>query len=376
MRYQYINFDLSLANDRWARRRFHRQRYSIYADDPYWAPSLFAWSQRAVRSGHVDRMQPALIRLEAVRRRISGSGDGTSVAGMGMPISVFEEGVATVALLFDPRREDRTAYLAHLHVVNDEECLDRLLDGVSELLWERGGRRLIGPVDWSSHFGVGALLNHFNGIPPMYTPYNPPYVPELLSQSLQPFHRRRLFVHTPSTTQAAPAPSTVTMAEEEPRGLATHLLPLLQTACASAHFPPPDAREATFMLDAVGQWPSSLWVARVDGEPAGFVWLQGDFAPLLRRTQGGRNPFWLPWVAVQRRRPTRKGRLLFGAVLPKFQGRGMGRQLWAQVNRVAVAAGWRTLTIGPVDAESSAAQFLQHMGASAHQGYALYEAEL
>lgn len=321
-------------------------------------------------------MQPALIRLEAVRRRISSSGDGSSVAGMGMPVSVFEEGVATAALLFDPRREDRTACLAHLHVVNDEECLDRLLDGVSELLWERGARRLIGPVDWSPHFGVGALLNHFNGIPPLYTPYNPPYVPELLSQSLQPFHRRHLFMHTPSMARVAPAPSDLTIGEEAPRGLATHLLPLLQIACASPHFPPPDALEAAFMIDTVGQWPSSLWVARIDGEPAGFVWLQGDFAPLLRRTRGVRNPLWLPWVAVQRRRPTRDGRLLFGAVLPRFQGRGIGRQLWAHVNRVAAAAGWRTLSIGPVDVDSSAARFLQHMGAAARQAYALYEAEL
>ena len=377
MPYEYINFDLTIAADRWTRGGFFRGWRGIMADDPHWAPPPLPWLRRTLtgtRHVHIRRMAPTFLHVQAVRRRVNSRSDGDVGVGYGMSTSVFEETVGAAVLLTDPRVEDRTAYLALPHIVNDEACLDRLLESVMEQLWERGYRRLLAPIGLSPALGVGALLDYFNLTPPLHTPYNAPYVPELLAQSLEPIHAQQLFVATPpSHAQAAGGPATLVPATST--ALSGPLLPLLQSACATALFPAPDAEEARFLADVIGQWPSTIWVAEMDGAPVGFVWLQGDYAPVLRRSHGGRNPLWRPWIAYQRTRPMRAGRLLLGGVLPAWRGQGIGRQLWHHALATSHAAGWETLTAGPVDVGSPGAAFLSAQGATPQQRYTLFAGE-
>ena len=382
MPYEYINFDLTIAADRWTRQSFFRGWRTIMADDPRWAPPPLPWLRRTLTGrGHVHmrRMAPTFLHVQAVRRRVASRSDGDFGVGYGLSTSVFEETVAAAVLLTDPRMEDRTAYLAFPHIVNDEACLDRLLEGVMEQLWERGYRRLVGPIGVSPALGVGALLNYFNLTPPLHTPYNAPYVPELLAQSLEPIHEQQLFVAVPTphadAAHANAGGGPAILAPAAISALTGPLLPLLQSACASDLFPAPDAEEARFLADVIGQWPSTLWVAEMEGTPVGFVWLQGDYAPVLRRSHGGRNPLWRPWIAYQRERPMRAGRLLLGGVLPAWRGQGIGRQLWRHALATSHAAGWATLTVGPVDVRSSGAAFLTAQGATPQQRYTLFAGE-
>lgn len=106
-----------------------------------------------------------------------------------------------------------------------------------------------------------------------------------------------------------------------------YTLEQLAAACPPwAGFAAPDAEEAAFLLRWLGHWPLCGWLAHVREEPVGFVLLQPDLSPHLRRSRGGRTllgRFWLTWL---NRRPARRGRLLYGAVLPRWQGQGIGRQ--------------------------------------------------
>lgn len=378
MSFEYINFDASIADGRWSRRGFWRGWRSVVVDDPRWAPPPWPWLQRTLAPAphpHFARMHPLLFQLEAMRRRTSSHRIGAAPLGVGISSSIFEETVGATVMLTDPRAHDRTAYLALLHVANDEECLDRLIQGVMEQAWERGYGRLLGPVGLLPVLGVGALANYFNVTPPLHTPYNPPYVPELLAQSLDVAHEQELYVIEPGQLPAASGEPAVIV----PAPLSTlehELLPLLQAVAATPHFPPMDALEAAMLVDAVGQWPASLWVARVGDEPVGFVLLQDDHAPLMRRTHSGRNPLWRPWIAWQRGRPARAGRMILGGVLPARHSQGIGRQLWRHALTLGHVRGWEALTVGPVDVGSPGAGFLVHMGAEPRQRYALFASEL
>ena len=121
--------------------------------------------------------------MEALPRRRTASdySGGTGFGG-----AFMEEPVAATVMLADERRQDGTAYLSLLHCVNDNETLERLLGAVMENLWEAGCQRVIGPTGLSPHLQSGALQNFFHLAPPLHTPYNPPYVPELLESVMEP----------------------------------------------------------------------------------------------------------------------------------------------------------------------------------------------
>jgi GNAT superfamily N-acetyltransferase len=177
----------------------------------------------------------------------------------------------------------------------------------------------------------------------------------------------------PVTAAVAPALSPAALTPLALPDLAGVHLPLLATALAphsdTAELPP-DA--AALLLQWIGVYPATGWLAEVDGVPAGFVVVQPDLAPLVRRTGGGR---WLPWRwygAWAQRRPTHRGRLLFGGVAPTWQGRGVGRQLLAQALRHAAAAGWSELICGPFTTDTPVVAWLQRAGARVEQHYALY----
>ena len=121
---------------------------------------------------------------------------------------------------------------------------------------------------------------------------------------LSPLARSRLYrLEVPDELPPAPS-SRANLVPLEPDRLAADLLPLLIAACpAWAGFVPPDAEEAGFLLNWLGQWPLFGWLAEVDLEPVGFVLLQPELAPRLRRGGGGRNPLWRLWLTWAGRRP-------------------------------------------------------------------------
>lgn len=223
------------------------------------------------------------------------------------------------------------------------------------------------------------LQDYWSEVPPQHTPYNPPYMPEVVGHVLQPLARSQLY-HLdilPEPPPAAANPASLTPLD--PSRLSSELLSLFATACPPwprADFPPPDEVEAEFLLWWLGQWPLWGWLAEVDDKPVGFLLLQPDLAPHLKRAGGGCRWWWRLWLAWAARRQTRQGRLLFMAVLPEYRRRGIGSQLLRQALSAAGEQGWQRLTIGPIPSAGPANKFLQHHGAAPRQTYLLYQQNL
>ncbi len=236
---------------------------------------------------------------------------------------------------------------------------------------------MVGPMGLSPYLEPGALEDHWNQLPPLHTAYNPPYLPEILHSLMEPLVSSRLYHwEIPEPLPSSP-PGPAELSPLEPSRLTTDLLPLLAAACSPwADFPPPDAEEAAFLLRWLGRWPLYGWLAQVGGEPAGFVLLGPDVAPLLRRANGGRFPPWRLWLAWQSRRRLRGGRLFYGAVSPEWQGQGIGGQLLHQALVTGHDLGWRTLSIDPVPDNAPARAFLERLDAHPRQTYRIYQREL
>jgi ribosomal protein S18 acetylase RimI-like enzyme len=317
------------------------------------------------------RLKSVLVWLEALPRA-SGQENVGSFSGI-----VTEKAVAAAVAVLDPRRDDSTAYLAWLHCINDLASLERLLDAISEQLRHHGVRKIIGPTGLSPHLGSGLLQDQWNVIPPLHTPYNPPYLPEIAAATLRVRSSGRLFYLPTSPAPARSPTSPATLDTFEPHRLGADLLVLLASACPPwLDFVPPDIPEAEFLLQCLALWPLRGWLAKIDGEAVGFVLLQPDLALKLRRAGGGRNPFWWIWLRWTRQRPVRQGRLLYLGVLPEWRGQGIGRQLLQQAMVDGREQGWEVLTIGPLPTTARGSNFLKRAGAEPRQTYLLYQHDL
>jgi GNAT superfamily N-acetyltransferase len=369
----FFNYRSQTATSWWERRSFITSWWRIYARDPYWVPPYYPGLHQLLKPGHdrhLNRMSPLLIHTEALsKRRHKGTPDPT--------VGLWEVPMAATVALGDPRRQDRTAYLGLLRCINEPDGLKRLLEYVAEALRPRGYRQVFGPTGLSPHLNTGLLQDTWNQIPPLHTPSNPPYLPEIADIVMRPVTRSQLY-HLPIPPDLpSPSPAPADLLPLDPARLATDLLPLLVAACPSsrADFVPPDTEEATFLLRRLGRWPLFGRLAQVDGQPVGFVLLQPDLAPRLLRAGGGRQPLWRLWLAWSSRRPATHGRLLFGAVLPEWRGQGIGRQLLYQALRSGQEQGWQSLSVGPVPTTAPGGKFLKAHGAEARQSYMLYRWE-
>ncbi|MEZ4619485.1 MAG: hypothetical protein R2867_28820 [Caldilineaceae bacterium] len=326
----------------------------------------------------MDRSIYRYIQLEALPQRRQSLGVGTPL---------WEEPVAAALLCIDPRDQQRSGLLTLLHCANDEETVDRLRSVAQEELARQGGGRLLGPLALSPQLASGVLENYFHVVPPLHTVYNPPYLPELLSSSLTPWQSLSLFqlklpVQPNSTSKpTVPDQHISVIPLTAPMAQAASFLPLWQIASPTGHlFPLPDPIEVAFIWDWLTVWPWAGWVAICQDQPLGFVLLQPDLAQQSRTAGGGHNPLWALWLRWRSQQPVSSGRLLYGGILPDWQGRGLEELLWQKTLRHAVEQGWSSLTIGPLAVDIADRSFLcnpplTNIKPEAQQRYVIYTNE-
>lgn len=368
----YFNYRIYWPADWGGRRAFSAAWWKIYADDPRWSPPHIAAWNFLVRgsAAYHRRVAARLLYMEALPRRSRSPGAWPSqpvIAG-----AVFEEPVAAAIALCEPSAQG-ALYLSMLHCVNDEETLDRLLGAALEYGAEMNCTRIVGPVDILPGWSDGALTNCFHLPPPLHTPYNPPYLADLLGASMTS-SRQTVLLHLPVKAQPEPVKGPATLRPATLAELTGALSPLLAAAIAPhAGTTELSADAAELLVRWISVCPAAGWVALIEGEAVGCIFVQADLAPLLRRLKGGR-PLWLrPLLSLARHRRSTRGRLLFGAVAPAWRRRGVGRQLLGRALSFAAEAGWRTLVCGPFVDSSPAVTCLQKAGAHIEQRYELFE---
>jgi GNAT superfamily N-acetyltransferase len=377
----YINYEIKAhaaeAAGYWGRRDFLRAWWATGGDDEHWTPPAYGRLRRELNpahNAHLARLAATLIHVEALQR--TGLRRSRTDQQEIPLTSVFERPLAAAAAVIDPRRKGGTAQLALTQFSSDGEAFDRLYYYLVEEFSARRHHRFVAPVGLSPHLNSGLLVDGWDARPPLHTPANPPYTPELIERRLRPFLAGRLYHSAVAPAAGRPGPATIM--PFDPARLAGDLMPLLTTATENpAGFPPPDEVEAAFLLR---QMPPGTrgFLAEMDGAVAGFVLIGPDTAGQLRTTRGGR-PLWgraylqlARWFSGWSR--VTAGRLFFGGVLPDRRGQGVGRQLWERAMREAQINSWAGLSVGPIWGTGGAAAFLAQQGAVAQQTYHLYEA--
>ncbi len=389
MDYTFYNYQFTVARSSWERGDWLSAWWRIDRHDPFFTPPPYLLLKRILnpaRNPHLARLNPVFLFSRAVGR-LKGNLliDGPQGLNQGPPYAnaPIEAPVAAVACLTDPRREDQTSYLGLLKCANDLDTLERLLDKLAPLIEALGANRIIGPTGLSPYLGSGLLVDGWNEPPPLYSPHNPPYLPEIVSGVMEPIGTARMLYSDLSTPGSLHPPGDRRSGEIRFRPLqlpelADDILPLFQAACQNnLGFPLPDRVEARFLIHWLSYWPAHGWVAELQGEPVGFILLQPDYASVLRKTGGGRRlpgRARLAW-ARQSAHPA-QGRLVFGGVLPAFRDRGIGTRLWQQAVQFGHTQRWNSISIGPLEESSEAFALLQRHVAIPRQAYQIYQYQL
>ncbi len=140
--------------------------YRLYRDDPYWVPPL----RIAVKELLDRRKHPFYTAAEAeffVARR-----DGRVVG--------------RVAAIMD-RTHNRfhgedAGFFGFFECVDDAAVAEALLSRARQWVSERGARFLRGPVNPSTNYECGMLIEGFDSSPMVMMTYNPPYYPALMER--------------------------------------------------------------------------------------------------------------------------------------------------------------------------------------------------
>ncbi len=138
--------------------------WRIYADDPAWVPPL----RREVHA-FLDRDKHPFYRHGAAQAFLARRG---------------EEVVGRILASDDPhyneRHETNVGMFGLFESVDDTEVAHALLDAAAGWLRGRGRTGMLGPIEYSTNYTCGLLVDGFDTPPRLLMNHNPPYYEPLL----------------------------------------------------------------------------------------------------------------------------------------------------------------------------------------------------
>lgn len=138
--------------------------YRLYRDDPHWVPPL-----RIAVKELLDRKKHPFYANAEVELFLARRGGRT---------------VGRIAAIIDKMHnrvhEESAGFFGFFESEHDHEVASRLLKQARQWVSGRGAEFLRGPVNPSTNYECGMLIDGFDSSPMVMMPYNPPYYPELM----------------------------------------------------------------------------------------------------------------------------------------------------------------------------------------------------
>ena len=141
--------------------------YTLYRSDPYWVPPL-----RIAVKELLDRAKHPFY-ANADAEFFLARQDGKVVGRI----------AAIIDRTYNRVHEESAGFFGFFESVNDENVSGRLLAEARRWTSERGARFLRGPVNPSSNYECGMLVEGFDSSPVVMMTYNPAYYPVLMEKA-------------------------------------------------------------------------------------------------------------------------------------------------------------------------------------------------
>ena len=156
--------DIETVVSRGDRNDFVRFPWKIYADDPAWVPPLLLERKEFIDSGKHPFYLHGRARQMLARRN--------------------GEVIGRIQVSDDPRYNaehgDNVGCFGLFECIDDRRVAAALLDAAAAWLVDRGRSRIMGPIDYSTNYSCGLLVDGFHTPPRVMMNHNPPYYADLL----------------------------------------------------------------------------------------------------------------------------------------------------------------------------------------------------
>jgi GNAT superfamily N-acetyltransferase len=353
--------------------------WRIYADDPAWVPPL----RREVHR-FIDPQQHPFYRHASALPMLARNGD---------------EVVGRILVSDDPHFNERhgtnVGAFGMFESVDDPEVAGELLDAAAVWLRDRGRDGMLGPIEYSTNYTCGLLVDGFETPPRLLMNHNPPYYERLLTDAgLRP--AKDLYAWW---IDQAPdlRPWLARVARVAARGVKVrnirkrNLAAEVERAKRIYHEAWNDNWGFVRMTDAefddLGRHLAEiaderlLMMAELNGEPVGFSMALPDVNEAFRAVGDGRLvhhglPIGLVRLLLGMRR-IRTFRFFTLGVRPGFQGRGIAEAMILRTVDAAIAAGYTGAEMGwTLDDNTRVNRVIERAGARRYKTYRIFQRDV
>ena len=371
-----MNTEISEVTSQRERDAFIKFQWRIYANDPAWVPPLiierkaFLDAKRHPFYRHGDAALFLAQKNGKIAGRIMASDDPN----------------------YNSLHETNVGCFGLFECIDDQEVAAALFDAAASWLHKQGRTEIMGPIDYSTNYVCGLLIDGFRFPPTILTAHNPPYYRQLIESngfvktkdwyawwfadpSRAVADLRRL-----ATRYERRGPVTIRPANlKNIRGESRRLREIYNQAWAKNWgFVPFTEPEIEFMTKELKPLliPGFAWIAESGNEPVGFALGLPDINVVLRDLNGRLTRFGLPIGLIKLllyKNRVQKGRLIALGVVQKYRRAGIAEMLVLRVmEETMVKRGITGELSMTLEDNYMINRFLEAIGAERYKTYRIY----
>ena len=369
------NIAVSTVRSSKERDEFIKFQWRIYQDDPAWVPPLLI-----ERKEFLDRDKHPFYRHgDAALFLARRNGE---IAGRIM---------ASDDPNYNTLHKTNVGCFGLFESIDDLDVARALFDGAANWLRQRGRSEIIGPIDYSTNYVCGLLINGFEHSPTLLTAHNPPYYARLIEANgftkeidwyawwfdpkNAPVSRlRRLVESRMRRTSVRIRNFNLRDLSGESSRLAAVFNKAWERNWGFVPFTRAEAehmaKEMRLIID-----PRMTLVAEVDNEPIAFVICVPDINVALKHINGRLTQFGLPIGLIRLlwlRRKIRKARFVALGVLEKFRRTGIAEMLVLKVMEEGARRGMNGELSMTLESNVMVNRFIEAVGATVYKTYRIY----
>jgi GNAT superfamily N-acetyltransferase len=322
--------EISQVNSCRDRDAFIKFQWRIYANDPAWVPPLIIERKTFLNRNRHPFYKHGDAALFLARR------DGKIVGRI----------MASDDPNYNALHQSNVGCFGLFECIDDADVAATLFQAAAGWLRKNGRTEIMGPIDYSTNYVCGLLIDGFQFAPTILTAHNPPYYRKLIESCRFAKEKdwyawwfadpakaakrlRRLAERFRKRNPVTLRPGNLKNIREESRRLRQIYNQAWQKNWG---FVPFAEAEFEFMTDEMKPLlvPEFTWIAEIGNEPIGFTLCLPDINVALRHVNGRLTRFGLPIGLIKLlyyKRLIRKGRLIALGVVEKYRHAGVAEML-------------------------------------------------
>lgn len=372
-----MQVDIQPVTTRRELKAFIKLPWQLYDGDPNWVPPLILDLKKML-----DRKKnPFFLHSEAEYFLARKNGE---IAGRIAAILNRNHNNA---------HDEKTGFFGFFECIDDTQVANALLDAAKAWAKDRGMTRLRGPANFSTNDTCGLLIEGFDSPPAILMTYNPPYYLKLLADAgFQKIKELYAYMFTHDMPIPDRFKKFAEKVMEDPtvsiRGLDLkdfkREVEIVKTIYNDAWqnnwgFVPMTDEEFDHLASDLKPVvdPEIAFIARVNGEPAGFSLALPDYNEILKDLNGRLLPFGI-FKLLWRKNKIKRARVITLGVRTKYQKkRGLAPAFYYETYRRGTNKGYEKGEFSWILEDNVLMnRALEGLGAKLYKRYAFYEQEI